>query len=386
LVIISIIALKAFINIDTNYPIYKELPQLKIETSPLGYAWLKILRHNAIKKGILERTKYDYIKASINYNGQIKDASIRLKGDWIDHLINEKWSFKIKLDDALNNGIKDFQIQNPKCRWGLNEYIFHKLCNKVGILSPEYTFYQVYLNNSSLGVYAIEEIPSERMLLNQGRKKGIILKLKDDIFFENEIKPIDKRKEGIIGSAKTKLITKPKDQETEKRALNILNQYKKRDLGTYQKFNIDQMAKLYAISDLAMAHHCLAWINLRFFFNYDNNLLEPICYDAYSYQGPANWALPYIESIEKKENLDEVELITLDIFEHEQMLNKYNYYLEKYTDSSFIESFMSDIRDENSFFEKQLIIEANDYKYNKNFLHENAKRIKNHLKLINQNK
>ena len=50
-------------------------------------------REKALNKGILIKEKGDLVEATIAKNKQVK---LRLKGDWTDHLIGKKWSFRIE--------------------------------------------------------------------------------------------------------------------------------------------------------------------------------------------------------------------------------------------------------------------------------------------------
>ena len=56
-----------------------------------------------------------------------------MKGDWIDHLIGDKWSFRIKLKgDKTIQGMKKFSIHHPITRGFINEWVYQKTNKKEG--------------------------------------------------------------------------------------------------------------------------------------------------------------------------------------------------------------------------------------------------------------
>ena len=71
------------------------------------------------------------MKRIIEINGKKYKADIRLKGDWIDHLTGDKWSFRIKLKgDKTIQGMKKFSIHHPITRGFINEWIYQKTNKK----------------------------------------------------------------------------------------------------------------------------------------------------------------------------------------------------------------------------------------------------------------
>ena len=54
------------------------------------------MRNKAIKDEILTRSDSDKVKGYISYKGKNYPIRLRLKGDFTDHLLGEKWSFRIE--------------------------------------------------------------------------------------------------------------------------------------------------------------------------------------------------------------------------------------------------------------------------------------------------
>jgi len=304
--------------------------QVYIEDSALNH--LSILRDKAIKKGILKRGKRDYVKTKVVYRSNTKYGKIRLKGDWADHLLDKKWSFRIKLDAPLIDGIKTFSIQNPFTRGCLNEYIYHKILERENILTPEYRFVHVYLNDVSWGVYALEEHLSSRIFERQSKPNGVILKFDEKPYWEyweeilkdndsiNTINLISKADIKIYGKAKKD----KRFQEENEEAKSILQGYRKQDSAVYNFFDMPQMAKYYALCDVTRAYHAMVWNNIRFYYNFQNKTMEPVGYDAYG-RTHTPWANPYLgfkPNHEKYAKYD-TEAIVYDVFRNPEMEEYY---------------------------------------------------------------
>ena len=78
---------------------------------------LKLYRNIALKNGVIDKSLKKYVQATISYNGKESLIKLRLKGDWVDHLKSDKWSFRIKVTgDNAFLGLKSFSIQSPHTR------------------------------------------------------------------------------------------------------------------------------------------------------------------------------------------------------------------------------------------------------------------------------
>ena len=54
-------------------------------------------RDKAIRNGVISKSLKKYFEGILIYNKEEIPIKIRLKGDWIDHLSGDKWSFRIKI-------------------------------------------------------------------------------------------------------------------------------------------------------------------------------------------------------------------------------------------------------------------------------------------------
>jgi len=288
---------------------------------------LKAKRDEAISIGVLQTTDDDYVPATIRYKLEDYKANLRLKGDWTDHLEGLKWSYRIKLkDDRTIQGMRKFSIHHPASRGYLNEWLYHKAIKQEGLMGLRYDFLEGFLQvrlqhkdtaeMKNVGIYALEETFDKRLIENNGRKVGVILKLTEADMWRENAKVFDiSRRTGtkIEGKHNPRygnnndmnitaysLSTILADTTLNKQfilAKNLLNQYKKGELPISKVFDVDKTAKFTVITNLFGGTHGLTAHNLRWFYNPITSLIEPIAFD-----GNSGYKLPSFKYYWKSEN------------------------------------------------------------------------------------
>ncbi|HRS54475.1 MAG TPA: hypothetical protein P5250_07185, partial [Bacteroidales bacterium] len=147
-------------DIKNYYNSHKANPEvLIIDIKQKYYDRLAYNRQIAMQRGLLLPSERDEVPATITWRGTKYQVKMRLKGDMPDHWTDEKkWSFRISVkgDNAIM-GMKNFSIQSPETRGSLNEWLYHKFLNYIGLISLRYDFVSVKLNGTDLGIYALEE-------------------------------------------------------------------------------------------------------------------------------------------------------------------------------------------------------------------------------------
>ena len=139
------------------YPAYQDVEGLKIFVDTLNT--LKILnkRNEAFKKGILETEDDDWVDGMMFSGEDLYKIELRLKGDWLDHLVGSKWSFRIETDKSTTwRGMRTFSVQSPVTRDFLNEWLMLRFCRKEDVLATRFGFIPLQYNGRSLGIYAWE--------------------------------------------------------------------------------------------------------------------------------------------------------------------------------------------------------------------------------------
>lgn len=336
---------------------------------------LSAFRDTALARGVLRRSPNDYVKTKIIYRSQSINGKARLKGDWTDHLQENKWSFRIKLQQSMADGLKTFSIQHPGSRAYLLGYMFHKLLKQEGILTPEYRFVEVIMNDDSWGTYVLEEHLTSRIISNQSDADGVLLKFEDHEFF----KAPSKDSIPTIHKAEIKIYGKSKKQKQHKDkvrlARRIIENYKYQRDTLYNSFDAKKMGTYYALCDLAAAYHSMGWTNIRFYFNFDTQKMEPLGYDGYPIM---EWGKPYIGYKAKNTNLDtfDIKMMVCGALRHQPIEKEYMNALKRVTDSAYVEQFMQQEQSFLNFLELEIQKNYPDYSFNRDFLFDNAKAIR----------
>ncbi|PCH69909.1 MAG: hypothetical protein COC01_00295 [Bacteroidetes bacterium] len=253
---------------------------------------IKKIRDQALDDGYFIRDKDKYFPAKISLNDTIYDVKLRLKGDLTDHFDTDKWSYRIKvLDGKKILNMTTFSIQHPYTRNFIWEWVFHQAMKREGIIALDYKFINVSINNSDYGIFAMEEHFNDHMLAKNGREPAPILKFDEEL---NNQEYVKNKKLGIknasnidhyissnieiYGTGKT--LDDSVKLGLQAKGLELLENFRTRKLKTSEVFNVQKLAKLFAIADLLSANHSLSWVNQRYYFDSKTNYLEPVAYDA----------------------------------------------------------------------------------------------------------
>ncbi len=224
---------------------------------------IEYLREQALQGKYIDKAiKSEEFPADLTYNGEKHRVKIALTGLTTEHLVNpDKWSFEVKVkgDDTVN-GMKRFGLLIPKSRGYMADWIGFELFKDRGLMGLRVDFVNVSINGKSSGVFYMEERFDKHLLENNQLRESIIFKL------DGELSPYQE----------SKLMLNP---ETRDQVLELKRRWQDVMAGNLppgQFFDQDKMAKLFVITDLLNNKHPLYPGNLRFYFNPNTGLVEPI--------------------------------------------------------------------------------------------------------------
>jgi hypothetical protein len=235
----------------------------------------------------------NYVPATLAHNGAEIRAELRLKGHMMDHLQDKKWSFRVKTKkgDAFM-GMKRFSLQHPGTRNYVHEWIYHRMMEEEGIMSLRYFFLNVRVNNEDWGIYALEEHFTEEMVENNARMKGPVVRYNPDMYWAFRIRELngqfqnndyDKSESSYIEPYESKSVF----EDSSMREIFItcndrIEGFRRGDLSSSEVFDVPKMAKFHAIIDLVGGHHSLDWSDVKYYYNAESQLIEPVAYESFS--------------------------------------------------------------------------------------------------------
>ena len=222
-----------------------------------------------------------------------------------------------------------------------------KIFEKEDILTTRYDFIPVYLNNKNLGLYAYEEHFEKQLIESQHRREGPILKFSEDQLWASRVAKQESNfplfeANKIIAFQSNKILRDSTLFNEFINAQNLVYEYKYAINHASKIFDIDKLAKYFALVDLIRAYHGIIWHNQRFYFNPILSKLEPISFDCccgvMQWPNRAIYGNYNIGSVKRKN--DGVFMID-HLFADKLFVKKYLYYLEKYSSKKYVNSILS---------------------------------------------
>ena len=150
-----------------------------------------------------------------------------------------------------------FNLQKPRARNYLHEWIFHKLCEELELVSIKYNFLKLNKNGENKGLYVIEESFSNELVERNSRRNGPIFSLDEDLSVDQSksfFEVYDKKK------WENKAITKIAAKKLE------LAFHDGQSIDEFS-FDLKKWAKYFAIIDLTQAYHGVLPKSVKYFYN-----------------------------------------------------------------------------------------------------------------------
>ena len=381
-----------------DYPEYDPFSALHIYAEPEHLNFFNAKRIEAFDKGVLVNEDKDYSGIVIFDGDDFLNGEFRLKGDLMDHIQGDKWSFRIKLKKAFAwNNVRTFSIQDPTTRYFLYEWLAHRIFDREDVLTTRYGFVPLVLNNQSKGIYAWEEHFEKHLVESRNRREGVIVRF-DETLFWNRIMEFNKTEKlwdvDYFGAAKIipfkeGSVTSDtlKTRQTVE-AQKLLLQYKNFSMPVSEIFDIDILARYYALMDITQAYHGFTWHNQRFYFNPVTCLLEPIAFDGFIETGIyKRIEEPVISLLDpaKMESFKKEELLLYQAFTDSLFNEKYLNYLRAYSHPEYIEQMIDEYSHESDSLENLLRMEFPWYRFSFDFIQQQAELIRDNLEAIAAN-
>lgn len=295
----------------------------------------------ATESGVLLNTKADWLPTFFVWENDTFNVAIRLKGNCISDLQQKTLPLRVKiLDGNYWKGFEKFSLQPLASRNNLNEWVYHELLLREGILTTRLDLIAVAENEISLGIYYAEEHFSKQLLESQQRREGLIMKFDDDTMrcyeaanlsnFDSinwfEIAP-------VTSYTGNKLLRDTLLAEQLQLAQSLMQQFRFGITPASEIFDVELLGKYLAVLDITQAWNGFNWHSQRWYYNPVTSKLEPIGYAGY---GHCNEAVT-IGSI--TEHSFAAALLADTIVQ-----NRYLKSLAVYSNSGYINGFLTDIK------------------------------------------
>lgn len=343
---------------------------LKITFNKNDFNKLEALRKKHLERGLIENDDDSYVDAELRHKNQKIKAKIRLKGHMTDHLQDKKWSFRVKTKkgDAFM-GMKVFSLQHPGTRQYVYEWIYHQMMKDEGIMALNYDFVKVEVNGEDWGIYALEEHFAQELVHHNNRVKGPIVRFNPDLYWVYRINELEKTKIDEPYSKFQSSFVEAYDRgntfedstlvERYAYAVSLIEKVRRNEIKVAKAFDIEKLARFHAIIDLVGGHHSLDWSDVKYYYNIETNLLEPVAYESFSvsntYQlGGANKFFTSDSSFNT--NWHEI------LFSDPDFFVQYIKALHRISDKKWLDSF---VKRNNSALENKLAILYKEFAYRK---------------------
>jgi len=363
-----------------------EIIELEIDISASDYQFIKQKREIALNRGLQINEGENYVPCKLAIAGETTNGVIRLKGHMTDHLQGNKWSYRIKSDEPVM-GMNRFSIQHPGTRNYVYEWIYHQLLKEEGVIYLDYNFINVKLNGESLGIYAVEEHFGQHVLAHNDRPKGAILRWNPNLYWEWRIDEFQGVYLDEAYSHYTSSFAEPYDKGMVKKdpeliknyqtAAYLLEQFRRGKKSTSEVFDVEKMARFHVIIDLVGGYHSLDWSDVKFYYNSDTKLVEPVGYESFSIRKTERIAGQRIPKDYSEADFNYHNQLFADpIFFAAYIQN-----LERIVDESYLNSFFKSI---DKGLQEKIALIAKEWAYRKFSLegyYENVRLIRNNISL-----
>ncbi len=366
---------------------------LRIEIPQSAMDSIIDFRNTALKQDIISSDLKSYFHATIGINGKHYPVSLRIKGDWVDHLQGDKWSYRIKIKgNNAYQGMKKFSIQDPSTRSFMMEWFAHKLFEKEDILTTRYQFKLVYINGVNKGVYALEEHFDKRLLENRNRREGPIVKFDESGIWQARLnqketgEPFKKypylESAEILPFGKKRTRKSPTLLKQFMMAKSHMDRYRNLDKDIEEYLDIDKMARFLALCEVMNATHGLIWHNQRNYLNPVKACLEPIAFDCFTTDLKVHHEL-LAKATRWRSDADFTILDAL--FLNPTFDKLYVKYLTKFTQKSYFNEALKEFNKDLKHYETLLSHEYPMHKLDRDYFETNRKNVEekvaNYIKL-----
>tara|TARA_B110000971_G_scaffold62556_1_gene63967 strand:+ start:1095 stop:2360 length:1266 start_codon:yes stop_codon:yes gene_type:complete len=335
----------------------------------------------AINRGCLLDSFQYKTKAKLMCRGVKHDVKVKLKGTLASHWIEPlEWSFRVSLekDTTVFNDLRIFSLQSRNQRGVYADYYYHKVLNLFNVINLKYEYVEMYVNGIYLENYTVEEFFDSPLISRNNRPAGLIFKFDSDRLWEISTSKDYETKnfsfdlyEDMYSTAPLKFY-KNRFPKNEKRSNDIefvkktIDSFKKEEKLTHEIFDISTWGAYFAVNTLFANQHPARLTNLRFYFNPETRLIEPIGYDL-EHINSLTKVEDYTDIFWVNENRNEVSVFYRQLFSDSLMMNSYILNLQEIVNSKELDLLLISLKKETD----SIIFDQKDTAESRFYIREN---------------
>jgi hypothetical protein len=269
-------------------------PTLAVDMRFANYDNLLQLREGANERGVYIPANRDYMTATMRLNSALVPVSMRFYPGPAGHLQGaDRWNFDVRTrQNQQLDGMQRFYLLDPADNNWLFQHAFLRSLEREGILAPRYEFVTLAFNGDDWGVYAVLEGFGDELMTANGRTAGVILEFDADLLWESVAQfgdpdaafadPVSNLLATDfhyfeIDAFRDATIADDEERTAQKEAgVSRLRALQAGEVAASEVFDVEKYGRFLALVDLWGAREAISLANLRYYFNPDTNLLEPI--------------------------------------------------------------------------------------------------------------
>ncbi len=329
--------------------LFIENPDLSLGIAANQYQLLKenVEKIKREKRLITSQDKEKEYVAFLKYRGKNWKTKVSLKGLYQDHLVGNKWSFRVKTKSSkLFRGLNRFSLQNPITRKVLNEWFLMRAADSEGLITLRYDFAKLKLNNQNVGIYLIEEFFEKRLIEFNQSREGLLYKITP----------------GVRLLQKGKYLKNKNFKDMHEKFIARYKHMQEGKISASKVYDLKYAAKYFALSDLFGAHHGHYHNNYVIYLNPINGLAYPIPFDNNALKDLNKYGL----SFQRTHDMTVWDSTNgRELFLNKEFLNLYLNQIDLYRQPRFLESILNKNKSEILRFSKFLKNEFSEYNFQK---------------------
>lgn len=290
------------------------LPVLAIDLPFVNYSTLLAQREEALATGVFIAGEADFVNADVTLDGEQVPVRLRLQQGPAAHFGgDEKWNLDLRTrGDATLRGMSRFYLIDPADNQWLHEWAFLATLRREGLLAGRYAFVRLVVNGDDRGIYALQEGFAPSLLAGNGRSPGIIIEFDAEPLWQ-AVGRFDGDLDAAIADPVTNLgvdqfqffaldifqesmVAADPDLAAQQAAAEaLLRGLQSGALPATAVFDVTAYGRFLALVDLWGATGTTALTNLRYAFDPETAVLQPIAFNGHAAAGRISPAMTYYD-------------------------------------------------------------------------------------------